>query len=42
VNSLDDLTPLLRRENALGHIDLGNRHARLPSLIGYLATVCLV
>src|SRR3984957_11698232 len=29
VNPLDDLAPLLRRENPLWHIDFGNRHASL-------------
>src|ERR1700722_3334754 len=29
VNPLDDLAPLLRRENALWHIDFGNRHVSL-------------
>jgi hypothetical protein len=29
VNALDDLAPLIRRENALRHINLGDRHASL-------------
>jgi hypothetical protein len=32
VDSLDDLAPLIRRENSRGHIDFGNWHARLLSV----------
>src|ERR1700733_8466589 len=31
VNPLDDLAPLIRRENAFRHIDFGNRHPGLPA-----------